>query len=459
MDAPADNVDQVSNASGRQPLQPIPFHPLNKRPSPLATVTSPPVTPAVSKASQALTPPLTPARPQDGRAPLSADALPFDHMSLDGLTNLNARRIKEMDLEHPQRTVTALQKEPSWEETRPQPPTKTYHLIGSTSSGYEEYGRGVWSIVYRASELSNPEIPPPTLLTPPTSPVSTSTPATHGKSLLAVKAPLRRDAHKILDSEACILTYLHASPLAENFLVPFHGYDGPAHHILMGPVPLSLESRAKTSAKTARAEFSTSTMFDPVIGTSQWAHLALHLIAGLGFLHSKSCIHGDIKPANILLQPSPDPDDPIAYTPLYTDFSSSSVTSASTSPEQVSALTSDYTSPELLLSLQRGAAIATPASDVFALAATLLMAATGESPYAGARMEVQKLGMCREGRPLDFARNGEQGSRILKGREVSRVLEGAVTSSETRWSVEEWKGEAERVLESWAQPSKMPSTP
>lgn len=82
-----------------------------------------------------------------------------------------------------------------------------------------------------------------------------------------------------------------------------------------------------------------------------------------------------------------------------------------------------------------------------------MTAATGESPYAGARIEVQKLSMCKEGKPLDFARHGEQGSRILKNREVSRALEGAVKGSEARWTVEEWKEEAGRVLGGWMLPT------
>ena len=348
-------------------------------------------------------------------------------------------------------TEVVLGTDASWEETRPRPPTKKYQLVGSSSSGYEEYGRGVWSVVYRAIE-SNSDSPPPTLLTPPTSPISTSAPTANVKSVLAIKAPSRRDAHKILDAEARILTYLHASPHASNYLIPFHGYDEPAHRILMDPVPLSLESHVKAAAKTARANFSTATMFDPVIGTSQWAHFATGLIAGLEFLHSRSCIHGDIKPANILLRPSSDPDTANDYTPLYVDFSSSSITASGISSEQVSALTPDYTAPELLNALKSGNAFTTPASDVFALAVTLLVAAIGESPYAAARTEVMKLAMCKEGKPLDFARGGEQGCRVAKNRDVSKVLESAVRKPETRWSVEVWKEGAEKVVKEWMMP-------
>ncbi len=449
------NVEHANNANGRQPLRALPPKSSNKRPSPITTAPSPPVTHAISKVSQVLTPPTTPPNPECRKASVSADVLPLDYMSLYGPLHLNPCGMEKTKSEEAQQTE---EREALWEEITPRSPTTKFELIGSNSSGYEEYGRGVWSIVYRAVIVSDPEILLPALLTPPTSPVSTFTPPTNVKSILAIKAPARRDAHKILDSEARILTYLHTSSLAERYLVPFYGYDGPSHRILMGPVPLSLESHVKAAAKTARANFSTTTMFDPVIGISQWAQLATNLIAGLEFLHSRSCIHGDMKPANILLHPSSDPNMPNTYTPLYTDFSSSSITSSSGSTEQVSALTPDYTSPELLLALKGGTAFATPASDVFALAVTLLVAAIGESPYAGAKTEFQKLSMCREGKPLDFGRGGEQGSRVLKNREVSKVLEGAVKKLETRWSVEEWKEETGKVLESWMSPASTTMT-
>lgn len=451
MASSACNVDKPSNFISHEPPPLQSLCSSRKRSSPITMANSPPVTHATPRASQTLTPPLTPSRPPYRRASASADALSLSSTSLYDVPDRRPR-ITKMDTEQSQQAQNGQGKEPSWEETTPRPPTKMYQLIDSTS-GYEEYGRGVWSIVYRALECSKPETPPPAFLTPPTSPIITSTPPDNVQSVLAIKAPSRRDAHKVLDFEARILTYLHASPVAKNHLVPFHGYDGPAHCILMSPVPLSLESRAKTAAETARANFSTRTMFDPVIGTSQWAHLATHLIDGLNFLHSKSCIHGDIKPANILLQPSPNPDSPDAYTPLYADFSSSSVTSSITSPEQVSAITAAYASPELLLSLSNGQAFITPASDIYALAVTLIISATGESPFAGAKMEVQKLSMCREGKPLEFARNGEQGSRILKNREVSKALEGAVKGSETRWTVAEWKEEAGKALNGWMWPA------
>ena len=317
----------------------------------------------------------------------------------------------------------------NWEEVVPKPYARKYKLSGSASSGYDEFGRGAWSAVYRAIEV-NEEIPYQNILTPPTSPFSSplrNVTSVSDRKLLAVKAPIRRDAHKVLDNEARILTYLHQSPEAVVNLVAFHGYDATRHSIILDAHPLSMAAYGKSSLARARENFTTKTMFDPVVGAIQWTKFAEGLICGLDFLHSKGCVHGDIKPANILLQSLPDS----TYIPLYCDFSSSHVLSPPSSPdtEEVSAVTAEFTSPELLTSFYRrngDRAVATFASDIFALGVTLLVAATGESPYVGARMELQRLGMAKEGKPMDFARGGDQASRVMRGKLVDRTLTKAL---------------------------------
>lgn len=160
---------------------------------------------------------------------------------------------------------------------------------------------------------------------------------------------------------------------------------------------------------------------------------------------------GDIKPANVLLRPNgADPAE--GYTPLYCDFSSSCILGSpneegSGQAQQLTAVTPDFASPELLSSLSNINAVATTASDTYALAVTLIVAATGSSPYAGARMELQKLSMAREGRVLDFARYGEQGTRVMKGKLVDRCLRHALEKDVTRRStVEELRRNVEATL-------------
>ena len=331
-------------------------------------------------------------------------------------------------------------KQITWAATSPKPYASKYRPLGSNTAGREEYGRGVWSVVYRAIETVDSS-PSPGILTPPTSPAHNSK-AGHPTSILAIKAPTRRDANKVLKEEARILTYIHRAPIAADHVVAFYGYDETTHALVLDAVPLSLDAKTKSAVKDARNNFSTRTMFDPVIGSSQWSELAEGLIGGLAYLHSRGCVHGDIKPANVLLQPTGQG----SFRPLYCDFSSSHILdpeSPGIEIEEVGAVTTDFTAPELLQSFYRRngqRAVATFASDVFALAVTLLVAATGESPYAGARMEIQKVGMAKEGKPLEFARAGDQASRIMKGKIVDRVVKGALERDPSkRIRAEDWR--------------------
>ena len=426
----------------RQPLQSLPAAPLNKRPTPIHISSSPlPVPTSFFSTSigslekslppsqpTAITPPQTPyvqkrkasvvATPgsEDSEAERSEGTLPTEGESIAD-----------------DREAASSKATRSWSATIPKPYASKYKLLGSASNGYEELGRGVWSAVYRAVETSS-SASSSELLTPPTSPSNDST-QTPVRGFLAVKAPIRRDAHKVLDNEARLLSYLHQSSLAADHLVVFHGYDAAQHSIILDAYPLSLATHAKNALATARSNLSTRTMFEPVIGAVQWASIAKGLISGLEFLHAQGCVHGDIKPANILLSST--------LQPLYCDFSSSHILSPETEVGEISANTPDFSSPELLASFygRNGErAIATLASDVFALGVTLLVAATGESPYVGARMEIQKLSMAKEGRPMEFARTGEQASRIMKGKTVEKCLKGALEKDpEKRIRADTWK--------------------
>lgn len=382
--------------------------------------------------NQSLTPPSTPPNPDNNRAPVSADrveARPSIGFNLGVKPPQIFRREAEQEkAEGEQGTKLRLY-------------NKEYEL-------HEELGHGVWSIVYRATEhLDVTTIPDMFPLSPPTSPTNGS--AFSSNKVLAIKKPSRRDAHKILMNEARILTNLHSHDEALSYLVPFHGFNTAQNSIVLDAVPMSLETHTESARKPP---FTTKAMFDPVIGPQEWADLAESLISGLTFLHSKGCIHGDIKPANILLRL----DENEKLTPLYCDFSSSRIISSvilSEDIEEVSAVTAGYTSPELLETLHKrndNRAVVTFASDVFALAVTLLYATIGESPYACARMEFQKLGMAKEGVPLEYARRGEQASRVMEGRAVGKALEGGLAKDpKMRLKVEAWKSDVQDVVNSW----------
>lgn len=306
-----------------------------------------------------------------------------------------------------------------------------------------EFGRGVWSIVYKA--LSKPSTTGP-VHTPPSSPVTSS-------RVYAVKAPLRRDARPVLKAEALILTRLNLIPGYERHVVPFHGLHSDSDALVMSAVPLALCTFIEEKADLARKQLSTATMFDPVQGTESWRDLARKLISGLAWLHQiAGVIHGDIKPHNLLLRPiatdksGADDSHAFPYEPLLADFSSAVDIPSDTSMEvdssrsSMSAFTPPFTAPELLASLTSGDVTPTPASDIFSLAATLLAAATGDLLLYPGSSNMQRLAMAREGhRILEFTRSGNNGCRAPRNGFVEKLLLPAVAKDPLqRINVKEW---------------------
>ena len=412
----------------RTALAELPALPIHQRPKPATAKTLPADVPKI-KASEPLTPPSTPPKPGNIRASISTEGI-------------EARLSNSFTLETDHSLISGLwgkSEEVKFQETEVKVYDKRYIL-------HEELGHGVWSNVYHAEEILQSTASRVFPLSPPNSPINGRVSSTN--KILAVKRPHRRDAHRILENEAKVLTFLHADTNAPKYLVHFYGFDVPRYSIVLGAVTLTLETHAKAAR---RRSLSTKTMFDPVVGAEEWADMSEGLISGLNFLHNKGCIHGDIKPANILLRP----DESDRLEPLYCDFSSSRITPDCVSDEieEVSAVTADYTSPELLESLSKrnsDRAVTTFASDVFALAVTLLFAAIGESPYTCARMDLQKLGMAKEGVPLRYTRLGEQASRIMEGRAVEGALQGALTKDPVkRLGVGQWRTEMKVIIESW----------
>ncbi|RDW86726.1 protein kinase domain-containing protein [Aspergillus mulundensis] len=296
------------------------------------------------------------------------------------------------------------------------------------------FGDGAWSVVYKA--FASPRAINPTRpFTPPSSP----NPA--GR-LVAVKSPGRGDARPVLYAEALALTRASSTPGSENYIVPFLGFINASSSIVMSAIPLSLSSYIEDKARIMRQNFTTRTMYDPVIGMPQWHDLAKQLIKSLDWLHNQAqIVHADIKPQNILLRPRISLDDDkesteFPYEPLFADFSSSH--SISTTGTQIpssaclSATTIPFTAPELLSVLKNPDAVPEPSSDVFSLAVTLLGAATGDIliyPPGLHPMQRQMLGQQGHLIISNARQSGNNGTRVPKNGLVEKLLQPAVSKN------------------------------
>ncbi|MFE6780199.1 protein kinase [Streptomyces sp. NPDC057702] len=108
---------------------------------------------------------------------------------------------------------------------------------------------------------------------------------------------------------------------------------------------------------------------------SQVASIGAALAEGLLAVHDAGVVHRDLKPSNILLSPK---------GPRIIDFGIAWATGASTLTHVGTAVGSPgFLAPEQV----RGAAV-TPATDVFALGATLAYSATSDSPFGQGSSEV-----------------------------------------------------------------------
>jgi serine/threonine protein kinase len=299
-------------------------------------------------------------------------------------------------------------------------------IVKDAAGRQQIFGRGAWSTVYRAIGRERTGSEGLMLPTPPSS-LMVFVPL-----IVAVKKPARNDAKAIIRHEGIVLSHIAKTRRSDQFIVPFYGFLSSLESLVLGPVPLSLHGFIEScNQKSLRAAWPSP---DPVIGSlAAWMSLAEHTIKGLAWLHTEAggggVVHGDVKPGNILLSPDLHVGSAFPFTPLYADFSSSQLLSASTvTPNTLSAVTREYTAPELLSSkiLNDPNSAATTASDVFSLAVTLLVAATGElMVYPGSMW--QRQAMATQGwEVLNLVRNGGQGFRVPRHGVVDRVLERAV---------------------------------
>jgi serine/threonine protein kinase len=292
------------------------------------------------------------------------------------------------------------------------------------------FGKGAWSNVYQALRRQKPlssVCKSAAIPTPPPSPQATV------PLLVAVKSPVSNASRMILHNEAIILSHLSRTPYHDNFIVPFYGYITSSASLVLAPVPLSLSDHIVARARLARTDHTDLSWADPVLGSNGWLCLAERLVTALAWLHEfGGVIHGDIKPGNILLSPNRSNED-FAFDPLLIDFSSSHIlSSTSKTPNTLSALTREYAAPELLSPtvLRDPSSTATSTSDVFSLAVTLIVAATGDlMVYSGSVLQRQH--MATQGwEVLEFVRNGNSGMRLPSSGIVQTVVERAVRKIE-----------------------------
>lgn len=271
-------------------------------------------------------------------------------------------------------------------------------------------------------------------------------------TLLAVKRPATGTKVETasLQAEAAVLSYISArTELKERreHIVNFYGFMPQQNALVLDMVDLTLEKYILDEKVCSAASSS-----DPVIGLEQWLHLTLSLTKGLEWLHQEAgVVHGDIKPANVMLRakkhihsspPSSSlPEDSFPYHAIYADFGSAHILSLSldvSSSSTFSVGTPAFTAPELL-SLRSPVKCPTKASDVFSLAATLVAAITGDVRLYEISSTVAMYHMAQNGHLiLDNVRNSYP-MRLLPRSMPVQLLKGAVAKSpEDRWTASEW---------------------
>lgn len=186
-----------------------------------------------------------------------------------------------------------------------------------------------------------------------------------------VKADQAREHEGIAPSEAGALPH-GASPAAHAASTQTGSStasaDPPRLLILMELLPSSLAEYARRNAVEVNMDF--------------WLRCAIELASTIAFLHSRGCVHADIKPENILL-------DSQQRTKLC-DFNSAifpDAASSSMPPDGLGLGTPAYGAPELT---QRRGRVSFPV-DIFSLGAVLYGLATGVEPMSRARSAIDML--------------------------------------------------------------------
>ncbi|KAL9112287.1 MAG: hypothetical protein Q9227_003405 [Pyrenula ochraceoflavens] len=313
-----------------------------------------------------------------------------------------------------------------------------------------EYGRGAWSTVCKASVQQSTAVMLPT---PPTSPQSSPL-------IVALKSPSSRTSRTILRHEARILTHLHDTAGFEKYIVPFYGYVESSSAIVMSPIPLTLSSYLMDRASKLPSGYPRT---EPIIGSPHvWLNIAHHLISALHWLHNTAeTAHGDLKPHNILLQPSSDSMIPLfLYRPVLVDFSSSHHSSIPIASDAFSAITREYAAPELLtLSvLQDPNTVPTASGDVFSLGVTLLAAATGNVGIYSGPIYIKNAKATQGWAVMDFMRSEDGGARIPRDGVVEKAVAPALRKKdEGRIKTAQWQALVQGMIATECLPETFPT--
>lgn len=312
-------------------------------------------------------------------------------------------------------------------------------LVKDQKDRSQIFGHGAWSTVFKGTCYAR-SAAPFGLMTPPSQAMAPP------PLLVAVKYPARKDAVTILRNEAKTLSRLQELDPNEQHIATFYGIIDKDSSIVMAAHPRSLKDHIRACAQNA-ASMPISHATSPVVGnTSIWLDLAEKLIDTLDWMHNDALIvHGDIKPGNILLRPvvhKVDPQTRLAFDPLFIDFSSSQrLDTQDITPNTLSAVTKEYTAPELLTVavMKDPNSCATPASDVFSLAVTLVVAATGDPTVYTGCSAFQRQYFATQGTSI-LGNLRSFSNRLPRQGVVSRVLERAVLRKDLgRISTDAWK--------------------
>ncbi|KAI5815192.1 kinase-like domain-containing protein [Pyronema omphalodes] len=272
---------------------------------------------------------------------------------------------------------------------------------------------------------------------------------TKGKVPIAIKKPaFQTDAKDVLLQEAKVLGYIKLAGGCEKAgVVEFLGYDPVAGCILMPHLMgMSLKDytlyRKKNGTKAGDNE--------PVVGLRDWLKISSQLADTFGYLKKIGVIHGDVSWNNVVISSS-------TMKTVVIDFTSGVIDAPDAVPSKVAgAVTTAFVAPELLeahfddngglLKDDEDKPSPTYASDMYGLGMTLLAVAIGQEAYQDAG--VYQGVYARQGIPLEYAKNGENGGVVRAKTPVARALEGCFgNTADKRCGVEEFGKRIAEMME------------